>query len=178
MRLTHALVVALLSIAALAGCVAPEDLEWEASTSSHGEAGHDAEAEECEDGDTDASAGGGASAADNDSTEHLDPADAYTDAEPRYHNEVDGDEHSSRTIHIPLGTDRLRVALVHDSHGDIRFLLRDPLFVTVAHENVDGTKYQQEDEWAVVEDPMPGTYRLEIHIDGVSHYTVGFYIDQ
>lgn len=105
------------------------------------------------------------------------PEDAYLDASPRYANTVDGRESASRTISVPVSTETLRVALVHDSDARFSFTVKDPLHLTKASETGRGEKYMLEDDWLVVHDPLPGDWQFDLTLRGTSSYTVGFYLD-
>lgn len=119
-------------------------------------------------------------------TERRDPADAYPNGSPRYHNTLEGEEDSIRNVNVPLGTETLRVALIHDSCGDAVFSLWDPTGLDLPHtltmdpvaeERVDGKKYMDEPDWVVIQDPVPGDWTLNLEIDGQSSYTVSFYLE-
>ncbi len=166
---------------ALAGCMSdelwepasPERSAHRHSGYGHSEQGHDHDNDHDDDNDP----------------ERRDPAEAYPDGSPRYHNALHGDEESRRTVDVPLGTETLRVALIHESCGDAAFTLWNPSAGAVdlplsgplepaAEERVDGTKYMDEPDWVLIHDPIPGDWLLEIDIDGHSSYTVSFYIEE
>lgn len=152
----------------LSGCIDPSDFE-------HDDAHHEQHASTY---DEDEACLDEAASETHEAHDHpVDPEEAFTDASPRYANEVDGREDSTRSIDIPLGTERLRVALVHDSDARLDLTVRDPLYRTWAQEETRGTKYTFEEEWLVVHDPLPGKWHLDIDIRGTSSYTIGFYLD-
>lgn len=168
------LVMLALALTGLSGCIMPEDLQDPEGDAENDGTSHRQTTADCDDT---AGSAGGSTGSDGTTEDKTDPADAYTDASPRYANSIDGRESSTRTIDVPLGTDRLRVALIHDSDARVSFTVSDPLFRTKAEESARGEKYLDEEEWLVVHDPVPGDWSLEISVRGQSSYTVGFYLD-
>ncbi len=112
---------------------------------------------------------------DNPDAPHGGTHHRYSDADARYSNHLDGEEDSLRTIPLEAGTQRLKVKLAYDIDGEVTFRLRDPTHRTVALEDFDGTKTFREDGWYVIDDPIPGDWRLDIQVDGHGSYAVGFY---
>ena len=102
---------------------------------------------------------------------------AFTDADVRYSNLINGDESSERTISVGLPDGRLRVGLVHELHGDVEIRLRNTVGMTMSLEEFSGEKEMNEEEWYTTDRPMPGDWTLELDISGHGGYTVGFYLD-